>query len=156
GSIEMRAASKRRPTVILSGDLLVTGQDGARVTLSGLLVAGGGVVLSGSSTRLRIEHCTLAPSGSAPSLTADSPLSEIEIDHAITGGIRANADTTVTISGSIVDATSEAATAYAALDGKSFGGTLAITNSTIIGKIATRLMQMASNTIFLARVDPPD
>jgi competence ComEA-like helix-hairpin-helix protein len=40
--------------------------------------------------------------------------------------------------------------AYAALDGEGPGGMLRVENSTIIGKVHTGLMELASNTIFLA------
>jgi len=43
--------------------------------------------------------------------------------------------------------------AYVALDGEGPGGTLRVENSTIIGKVHTSLMELASNTIFLTGLD---
>jgi competence ComEA-like helix-hairpin-helix protein len=44
----------------------------------------------------------------------------------------------------------ESSVAYAALDGEGSGGMLRVEDSTIIGKVHTGLMELASNTIFLA------
>jgi len=44
----------------------------------------------------------------------------------------------------------ESGVAYAALDGEGPGGMLRVENSTIIGEIHTGLMELGSNTIFLA------
>ena len=44
----------------------------------------------------------------------------------------------------------ESSVAYAALDGEGPGGMLRVEDSTIIGKLHTGLMELASNTIFLA------
>jgi competence ComEA-like helix-hairpin-helix protein len=48
--------------------------------------------------------------------------------------------------------TAESGVAFAAPDGKGPGGTLHIANSTIIGKVHTGLMELASNSIFLSPV----
>src|SRR5262249_51966444 len=58
---------------------------------------------------------------------------------------------------SIVDATDATGIAFAATDDASAGGVMTkVENSTVIGKVHTRLMQLASNTIFLASLSPTD
>jgi hypothetical protein len=80
----------------------------------------------------------------------ESPI-EIEIDHCILGAVRAPANATVLVRHSILDANSDEAAAYAALDDAGPGGTLSVVNSTIIGTVHTRLLKLASNSIFLSR-----
>ena len=162
--IELRAANRRRPTLVLDDDGVdITGEDGAEVTLDGLLITGGAVRASGTLQRLRLRHCTLVPglgkekcgvlqASSEPCLIVESVNTSIEIDHCIVGGLRVADGNRVRIANSIVDATEESGVAYAALDNEGPGGTLRIENSTIIGKVHTALMELASNTIFLASI----
>jgi hypothetical protein len=70
--------------------------------------------------------------------------------------LRVVASAQVHITDSIVDATSETEVAYAALDDKAAGGTLQLVDSTVVGKVHTVLLELASNTIFLARVTAGD
>jgi hypothetical protein len=62
----------------------------------------------------------------------------------------------VRIADSSADATAETGVACAAPDVSRAGGPLQIKNSTIIGKMHTALMTLASNTILLARLAEPD
>jgi hypothetical protein len=57
----------------------------------------------------------------------------------------------VRITESIIDANADWRVAYAGPDGAGEGGALHIEDSTVIGKLRTRLMSLGSNTIFLAR-----
>ena len=68
------------------------------------------------------RHCTLLPSLN-PSLIVDLPDVAIEIDHCILGALRVHARSNVSITDSIVDATNEAAVAFAAANGTDAGGT---------------------------------
>ncbi len=147
--IEVRAANGHRPTLVLGGDLLINGGADTEVTLNGLLISGGAVRLTGGLRSLHLRHCTLVP-GSGPSLIADLPDVTIEIDHCIVGALRMADGSNVSITDSIVDATDETAVAFAAADGISAGGTLTVVDSTVIGKVHTLELQLASNTIFLA------
>src|SRR5215217_5275036 len=166
--VEVRARDGRRPSVELGGVLNISGVENTEVTLDGLLISGAALqVATGSGSglrRLRMRHCTLVPglsideggaprSPSAPSLVVGSANVSLEIDRCILGGLRVAEDNHVRITNSIVDATAESGVAYAAQNGQDPGGTLRVENSTIIGKIHTRLMELASNTIFLAELN---
>lgn len=159
--IEIRAADKRRPLLVLSQDIQISGDEDDEVILDGLLITGGALKVSGQLGRLRLRHCTLVPGISldadgkpslpkTPSLVVDAANTRVEIDHCITGGILAADDVEVRIKDSIVDATAETNLAYAGTTW--FGGQLRITNSTVIGKVRTSVMRLASNTIFLAAI----
>lgn len=167
--LELRAGNKHRPTIELAKTLEITGDENGEVTLDGLLITGGAlkVVLSRATglKRLRLRHCTLVPGialetdgtpkhPDTPSLIVNSANTVVEIEHCILGGLRISRDATVRITNSIIDATSETGIAYAGLAparrAGAFGGELTIRNSTVIGRVYADLLELASNTIFLA------
>jgi hypothetical protein len=141
---------RRRPLLRLSGDFVISGTDGGEVTLNGLLIAGT-VRVKGSLSRLNLLHCTLAPSTAAPSLIVESTETQVTIDHTIMGAIQTADSVAVNITSSIADAQSESRPVYAALDGSSAAGALSVENSTVIGKVHTKELILASNSIILAR-----
>jgi hypothetical protein len=162
--LEVRAANRVRPLVAPAGwpppasDWSISG--GFEVTLSGLLIDGFTLrvpATAGGPARLRLLHCTLVP-GVRPSLIVESANVSVAIDHCIVGGLRVAAGSSATITNSIVDATSPTAVAYAALDGPAdtAGGPLTVERCTVIGKVHTTLLQLASNSIFLADLAPGD
>jgi hypothetical protein len=158
--IELRAANLCRP--FLNGKISINADVGAEVILNGFLISGSCTLKkSGEPCTLRLRHCTLVPgitlarTGTpiqfSPSLTVEANQAFIEIDKCILGGMRVSEGSTVQITNSIIDATSESDIAYSALDHLEPGGTLRIENCTIIGKVHTRLLEYASNSIFLAK-----
>jgi Phage tail protein (Tail_P2_I) len=166
--VELRAANDTRPVLTLGGALRVSGAEGSEVSLNGLLISGGSlqVTPTGDGQRLRrlkLSHLTLVPGialaangapqqPNAASLVVNTPGTIVEIDHCILGGLRVVEGAEVRITNSIVDATSESGVAYAAIDARSGGAPLRIENSTVIGKVHTVMMTLASNSIFLARL----
>ena len=147
--------SRRRPLLRLSGEFVISGAEGSEVTLNGLLIAGT-VHVKGNLSRLNLVHCTLAPSTAAPSLIVESSETQVTIDHTIIGAIRTADSVTVSITSSIGDARAEDEPVFAAPDGSSAGGVLSLENSTMIGKIHTRELTLASNSIILARLAAVD
>jgi hypothetical protein len=138
------------------------------LTLNGLLVAGGRLVAAaGSGTRtspatLRLRHCTLVPGlaltrageprvADQPSLVVDIPAATVEIDRCILGGVRTGRETATRITSSIVDATGEEQVAFAAGNGIAAGGVLSLVNATVVGRVHTSRLELASNSIFMAR-----
>jgi hypothetical protein len=164
--LELRAANKRRPTLVLGNEFKISGGKDAQLTLNGLLISGGTLrVEKGSKLRkLCLRHCTLVPgltlsrTGSpqhrdTPSLIVEAANTTVLIEKCIVGGLRVVEGARVWITNSIVDATAETGVAYAAPGEHVLpGGTLRVENCTIIGKVYTRLMELASNTIFLAEL----
>lgn len=170
--IELRSGNRFRPTLVLSSELLISGQKDGEVILNGLLIVGGRLrVVKGEGgtelKSLRLKHCTLVPGielnrrgeplhPSEPSLIVETASTTVEIDHCIVGGLRIDDDCRVEVAHSIVDGLSESDVAYAAPDGFGAGGQLQIANSTVIGKVHTVLLDLASNTIFLSQLAPGD
>ena len=151
--IELRAANGMRPTVLPTGDLTISGSATGEVTLNGLLIDGV-LRVTGDLRRLRLRHCTLAPR--AAGLLVDAANVQVEIDHCILGGLRVVDGASVTLRNSLVDAGAEDAIAYAGPDETSAGGKLVVETCTVVGKVWTRLLTLASNSIFLARLAPGD
>jgi len=161
--IEIRAADQYRPVVRLAGDLAISSTGEGELLLNGLLISGGTLRLPANSAlrRLRLTHCTIVPS-ELQSLLVESPNVSIELESCITGAIGAVDGAHVFIRNSIVDAGGETRLAYGDVslfntssppDPNSFessGAPLQVVNSTIIGKISTLTMELASNTIFYA------
>ncbi|MEA3335586.1 MAG: hypothetical protein U9R25_06715 [Chloroflexota bacterium] len=163
--LELRAADGSFPHLLLGGELVIDGGDEAEVTVDGLLISAAAVRITGNLRRVTLRHCTLVPGHSlfvdgrprfpdAASLIVDAEGLILEIDRCILGGLRVDGQVAeVRIVDSIVDATSPDRVAYAALDGEGPGAQLTVVDSTVIGKVHTRLLELASNTIFHARLD---
>jgi len=172
--LELRAANEHRPALILSGDLNVELKPGAELTLNGLLIAGGQLRIAAVGNTeerppvLRLRHCTLVPglaltrtgdpkAPDQPSLIIDTANATVEIDHCIVGAVRCGRGVTITIKNSILDATELDHVAFANPDNeRRAGGILTIVNATIIGKVNSARLELASNTIFLAARSGPD
>jgi hypothetical protein len=167
--IELRAANESRPTLVLPDELVVTGDTNSRASLNGLLISENQLRIPADADLeyLTLRHCTLVPgrsldinndpgSPTLPSLVIESPNVTVVIEQCILGGLRVVEGATVKINNSIIDATDETSVAYAALDGEAAGGVLEVVNSTIVGKVHARRLELASNTIFKAALLPAD
>lgn len=159
---ELRAADGRRPTVILGANLVVTLAGDAEVSLNGLVIAGGAIRVSGAG-RLVLRHCTLVPGISLdaegapvhpgrPSLAVESGETAVTLERCIAGGIRSHVDSELTCTDTIIDA-GESGIAFAfAPDAAGPGGTATFGECTVLGRVHARILQRASNSIFLAVV----
>jgi hypothetical protein len=167
GKIEVRAANRQRPHLTLTNALIITGGADSQVTLNGLLISGNALRVTDKLGKLRLLHCTLVPGWdlqvdgtplrpTEPSLIVESSGTIVEIDHCILGGIRADESARVVITNSIVDAMDETNVAFAATDNASAGGVPHIENSTLCGKVHTREIELATDTIFVAQLAKND
>jgi hypothetical protein len=191
--VEVRAAEKYRPIILLESDLVITGGAGSQLSLNGLLINSHTLRVptldsSGKKnelSRLSLDHCTLVPgpalpinivelgmnlpaSPNAPRSIVESANTTLEVRKSIVGPIGAVAEAQVVIANSIVDATSETAVAYGdpvalietspptAFTTLDPGAPLELENTTVIGKVYTLMMKLASNTIFFSRVEKSD
>jgi hypothetical protein len=162
-------ASYSESCVTLHGDIEIRGEQilaGANVpppgqlNLSGLWISGA-IRTTGDAVSVQLMDCTLVPglafkrdgspvAPAEPSIIANAATT-LGLTRSISGPIAATASGTVRICSSIVDAASRCSIAFAGADLASEGAQLHIEDSTIIGKVWTNLMELASNTIFLAR-----
>jgi hypothetical protein len=105
-SLQLRAANRKRPVIRLldwqtdqPDALTISGAEGSRCTLDGLLVTGRGVHVGGDLAELCIRHCTLVPGWSlghncnpqrpsGASLEIRSPRVCVQIERSILGSIQ--------------------------------------------------------------------
>jgi hypothetical protein len=113
-----------------------------------------------------LRDCTLVPgralhpdgsaaSPGAPSLIVEHPFARVTLERSITGPLLVVGDAEVTLRDCIVDAGAPEGVAYAGTAGGTRGATLTVSECTVIGKVHTKLLQLASNSIFFARLGPP-
>ena len=157
--VVVRAADQSRPLLLLEDELRI---DGGDVTLSGLVIAGGTVVVGGATRRLRLEHCTLVPGlgldGDGAPLRTDAPslrvevdpdeITTVEIDHCIVGRLRLpGAGARLTIRDSIVDGLG--GVALAADDaGQRPGPPTSLERVTVFGATRVETLEVATDVIF--------
>jgi hypothetical protein len=127
--------------VWLAGQLLVTGAPGTIQLADSTLVPGLGLLADGDPL-----------SAGDPSIVVTAKGTSLVLNRTISGPIAADPSGTTRICTSIIDATSAFYVAHAGPDLASAGADLHVEDSTIIGKVATRTMTLASNTIFHARL----
>jgi hypothetical protein len=175
-TLQIRAGNRTRPVLRLldwqteqPDALSVTGGAGSRFTLDGLLITGRGVEAQGDLGALTIRHCTLVPGWgihndcrprrpAEPSLELIDTSARVTIDHSIVGAIQVSEDEVrtdpiaISISDSILDATSEDREAVRTPSGGITHATLRIVRSTVIGTIATHGIELAENSIFMGKV----
>lgn len=142
-----------------NGDPAAAGQ----LVINGVLIEGQ-LTLGGAPLTAQLSDCTFVPGLGAAGdglsqcepgivLTNDTTLC---LARCISGPIAASTAGSVRVSESIVDANSPCCVAYAGADGYSAGADLHIEDSTVIGKVRTRTLTLASNTIFFGRTGRHD
>jgi hypothetical protein len=143
--------------VVLRGNIEVRG--GGSLFLNGLWISGS-VRISGTAN-VQFSDCTLVPgialtrSGlplqpGEPSIVAPVPGATIVLIRCISGPIAIAEGGSARICSSIVDACSRCSVAFAGADLTAEGADLHVEDSTIVGKVRVRTLELASNTIFLA------
>lgn len=176
GSLEIRAADGRRPTLDLGG-LTVRGGEHSACRLSGLLITGAPLSVPDADgnalSRLELAHCTLVPGiglnpdGSptdpaTPSLRLELAGLETDLSRCIVGGVRSHEHARFRAIDCLIDAAPApdrpAATrvAYAALDDEGPGAVLSLCSCTVIGKLHASEIELVSNTILLAALAEGD
>jgi hypothetical protein len=159
--------------VTLTGNIAVVGLPGAalpggepppagQLLVSGVWLAGQ-LSITGATAAVQIADSTLVPGGGLrrdgeplnrgeASVIVTASQATLCLMRSISGPIAADSAATTRIYSSVVDATSPCCVAYAGPDLTSPGGDLHVEESTLVGKVRTRTMRLASNTIFVARL----
>jgi len=163
--------------VTLTGNIEVQGVSGppledgtpppaGQLKLSGVWLAGR-LSIAGASAGIQLADTTLVPglgltrggeplSRGEPSIVVTASAASLCLVRTISGPIAAGGAVTTRIYSSIVDATSPCCVAFAGVDLASPGGDLQVEDSTLVGKVWTRTMPLASNTLFFARLAARD
>ena len=171
GRIELRARNERRPSVVLAGEMTISGGEDSEFALNGLLLSGEKlrVPLAGNNLLrfLRIAHVTLTPGWALtpagdplqpdePSLIVETANTDVNIERAIVGGLRMHDGSKLTLTDSILDATHIEGVASAGLDGVAPGASLSMQGCTSIGKLHAAQMPLISNCLLLAALAEAD
>lgn len=156
-SLEIRAADEKQPVLLTSTGLVLDTAAETSVTINGLLISGAiSCPFSSELASLRLVHTTLLPQPNQVSLLMNAANTVVTIDKSIIGAIRMREDASLKIVDSIIDSGHKQAIAFANLDGNTPGGVLNIVNSTVIGKVYTRIFELASNCIFYTELAQND
>jgi hypothetical protein len=162
--LEIRAVNEQRPALLLKTELAIRGEEKSRFEMNGLLVAEGILRIPKKYTipagifdnlldGVRLQHTTLAPRRAFPALVVEVGEAEVTIERCILGAVQTAAETQVSLSDSIVDASStdgkSVTAAYERLESKGPGGPLTVSRCTVIGAVATGKLTLAENSLFL-------
>lgn len=168
-TVVVAAANPARPLVAASATVMLAIGARGRLVIDGLVFSGGLLHLPAAADdeprELVLRDCTLVPgrtlqsSGDAAapgatSLLIEHPFARVTLERCITGPIRAVPGATLTLKDSVVDAGAPENVALAADAAGSAGAELTVSECTLIGKVHTRLMRLASDSVFFARLGP--
>jgi hypothetical protein len=174
GQVTLRAGEHCWPTLCLGADLIVIGGNDSAFSLEGLRLAGGAVRVPSTAlnklAHLQIRHATLTPglaldaggnpvSPGAASLSVELAGVAVTLEGSILGALRVDGRSRLAASDCIVDATSPERMAYAAIDGVSAGGVIALEACTVVGKVNASAIDPAlniSNSLIFALAAPGD
>jgi hypothetical protein len=170
-NIELRSRDGARPVLLLSRDFEITGGEESAFDVNGLMISGGSIVVPANDASanpnglhaLGLTDCTLFPGPTpaignvpaqptAPRLWIEATDLVVTVERCILGSVRATDACQFTVTNSIIDALAKTEVAFSGLDSIGAAGPLTIKNTTIIGKVHTLRMDMASNTIFVAQL----
>jgi hypothetical protein len=167
--VAVAARDQARPLLVASGEITLDIGARGRLTLDGLVISGGALRLAAFADveprELVLRDCTLVPgltlngdgspvSPGQPSLIVEHSFAKVTLERCIVGPIHAVTDAEVTLIDCIVDAGAPDSVAFAADDAGGAGAELTVAQCTVIGKVHTKLLKLASNTIFFAKLGP--
>jgi hypothetical protein len=182
-TFELRSADPARGTLLLDGELAVSGDQTSTFVLNGLVVSASPAMTPATATsllhvpaarptgsanllsNLNVTDCTLVPGWSvawdgtpnnptAPAIRIDASAVTVSITTSIVGAIQSGEFSPVSLRDSILDATDPTLVAYSATDGASGGGPLTMHGTTAVGMVHATLLSMVSNSIVWAALPP--
>lgn len=180
-SLQIRAAQRTRPVIRLQDaradapdGMGISGGEGSRAVIDGLLIAGRGVMVRGEIASVTLRHSTLVPGWSLeadcdprrpaePSIELIDTSACLVVRRSILGSVQVNSDEVreeparIVIEDSIVDATgvecdSPQCEAIGAAGSRQAFAIACLARSTIIGRVLVHAIERAEDTIFLGRV----
>jgi hypothetical protein len=163
--------------VVLTGNIEVVGLSGpalagdepppaGQLLVSGVWIAGQ-LLAAGQPATIDLFDCTLVPGlgllrNGDPTFPGDASIvvtavgASLALTRVVCGPIAADASGSTRVIASVIDATASTLVAYGGPDLASAGADLQVEDSTIVGKVRTRTITLASNTIFCASLAAND
>lgn len=169
--VVVSARNGARPLIASGGAIVLEVGARGRLVLDGLVIGGGALRLAAAPDdeprELVLRHCTLVPglnldvggsavSPGAPSLKVEHPFATVTLEQCIVGALQVERDARVNLLDCIVDAGEPEAVAFEGATPGDPGAEMTVRDSTVIGKLHARLMRLASNSIFFARLAAAD
>ena len=146
---ELRGGDEVWPTIVLPGSWTIKGGAGSILTLRGVRIAGGDLVIKADGLQqLTLIDCTLVP-GSAR-LLIEEPLCKLVAVRSILGAVRTAPAAEIDLLDCVVDSGAADVPSIAALDDTA-GGILWTERSTIIGDVRLLAIDEVSNSILAER-----
>lgn len=165
-TVVLRAANGARPLLAASGDITLTLGANATLILDGWVITGGALKMAAyADTQPRylvLRDCTLVPgsfgTADAPGLVVSHAFANVELERCITAPLHIAADADVSLSVCIVDATAKNLIAFRGPGSNVLapGGALTMESCTVIGKVHTRQLALASDSLFVAALNAGD
>jgi hypothetical protein len=170
-TVVVAARNGARPLIAAGGDVILDVGARGRLVLDGFVFSGAPLVIQAPAPgddeprELVLRDCTLVPgltlepdgspqSPGLPSLIVANPFAKVTLERCITGSLVVDVDAQVTLADCVVDAGAPDNAAYADANDDP-GGELTVNESTVIGKLHVKLLRLASNSIFFARLGEP-
>ena len=157
-SVTLRSSNGTRPLLAASGDITLDLGAKSTLILDGWIISGGMLSLAAYADdeprRLILRDCTLVPSTTHLALSIEHPFAEVELECCICGPVQIATDAEITLRDCIIDATDPELEAYRAPgpDELVAGGVMTLESCTVIGKLHTRQLNLASDCLFVARL----
>jgi len=167
--VVVTARNGARPLIAAGGAIKLDIGARGRLVIDGLVISGGALQLAAAADdeprELVLRDCTLVPGlklntdGSAASpgtasLLIEHPFTQVTLERCITGPLQIVAGAEVFVRDCIIDAGDATNVAFDADGAGGPGAELTVTESTVIGKLHTQLMRLASNSLFFAGLGP--
>ncbi|UUZ68697.1 hypothetical protein LP416_01775 [Polaromonas sp. P2-4] len=161
--VVVTARNGARPLIAAGGPITLAIGARGRLVIDGLVISGGALQLAAAADdeprELVLRDCTLVPGlklntdGSATSPDAASliiahPFARVTLERCITGPLQIVAGAEVFLHDCVVDAGDATHVAFDADGAGGPGAELTVTKGTVIGKLHTQLMRLASNSLF--------
>ncbi|VWX57050.1 conserved hypothetical protein [Burkholderiales bacterium 8X] len=170
-ALVVAARNGARPLIEATGEIaLAIGRRG-RLVLDGLVISGAVLRLAAPAAgddapcELVLRDCTLVPGisllpdGSAaspgtPSLIVEHPFASITLERCITGPLQIVRGAEVALVDCILDAVDASNVAFDGDGAGGPGGMLTLRECTVVGKLHTRRLELASNSLLVAALGP--
>jgi hypothetical protein len=166
-TVVLRAVNGARPLLAASGDIVLTLDAEATLILDGWVISGGTLIMAGFADTLPrylvLRDCTLVPGprskgdGSTPQaddpgLVVNHPFASVKMERCISAPLHIVAGAEVSLNGCVVDASAQSLIAFRGPGAGALapGGALTLESCTVIGKVHTRQLTLASDCLFVA------
>ena len=165
-TVVLRAVNGARPLLAASGDIALNLGAESTLILDGWVISCGTLKMAAfADTQPRylvMRDCTLVPgtfgAADAPGLVVSHAFANVKLERCITASLHIAADADVALSECIVDAGAQNLIALRGpgADPLVPGGALTLESCTVIGKVHTRQLTLASDCLFVAALSTGD